>query len=408
MVRLKRYILGVLALFALGAPLTSNGETVVSIDSAISLALERNLDLVAARKTIAEAEARLAATGKWSNPELEAGVAVGPERQNTLSIGFTQAFPLTSRLRLERAVSAAELEKARAEIALKEWQLSGEVRVAVINHIAAREALTLTEAQVNTATRVSSFTAERVKEGHASSLESATALLEQRRLESELIAQRTELTSAAATLAKFLVVHEVSEIQTTGNLALPASSKGDAPSVAPAITVAAASAEAGKREIELAEARRWQDLSAGLVVQRERSVDEPDGLGTEVFAGIQFSLPLPLWNSGKAAVQEKVAAAERLEAELAATTQTVEINAHTTLAVMEARYKVAQELNGELLELARKQISDYEAAYDRGEIGFEEVFRARERSTALEVSALTARKEFHLARARWMAGMAHN
>jgi cobalt-zinc-cadmium efflux system outer membrane protein len=397
-----------LALLLAAAPLTLNAFPPLTVDSAISLALERNLELVAARKAIAEAEARVAAAGKWSNPELQAGVSAGPERQSTLSVGLTQSFPLTARLSLEKAVSAAELEKARAEVALIEWELGGEVRVAMINHIAAREALALTQAQVETAARASGFTAERVKEGQASSLEAATALLEKRRLESELVARRTELTSAAATLAKLLAIHEAGEIQTQGNLGLPATASGEAPPVAPAITVAAASAEAGRREIALAEARRWEDLSVGLVVERERSVDEPEGLGTEVFAGVQFSLPLPLWNSGKAAVREKEAAAERLEAELAATAQAAEVNAHVTQSEMRARFEVARELNGELLDLARQQITEYEAAYGRGEIGFDEVFRARERGTALEVSALEARKEFHLARARWMAGMAHH
>lgn len=402
---LPAFLLGLLLVMS---PWVARAETALTVESAITLARERNLDLVAARHAIAEAEARMGAAGKWSNPDLSAGFVAGPERQNTISLSFTQAFPLTARLRLERAVSAAEVEKARAEVALKEWQIAGEVRVAVINHLAAREAVGLAQAQVDTAARVSGFTADRVKEGHASSLESAAALLEKRRLESELLTHRIELTSAAAELAKLVGLADATEIRTIGDLALPGSLAGQSPPVAPQITVAAASVEAGKREIALAEARRWQDLSVGLVVERERSVDEPDGLGTEVFAGLQFSLPLPFWNSGQAAVREKIAAAARLEAELAATARAAELNAHTAEAEMEARYKIARELNGELLDLARRQTAEYEAAYSRGEIGFDEVFRARERGTALEVSALEARKEFHLARARWLSGMAHH
>lgn len=383
-------------------------EVTVTAESAVTLALPRNPELIAARLTIAEAEARVAGAGRLDNPEFEAELAAGKERQNSIELALTQRFPVTARLRLEKEVSRLEVEKAKAEVALREWQIGSEARIAVIQHIAAREALELAQTQVETATKLANFTTARVQEGQASSLEAGIAALEKRRLEASVATNTVELGKAAAELASLIGVTEPGEIRSQGNMAIPAALRGHDHIVPPTVSVAVASVEVGKREIALAEARRWQDVGVGVFIQRERSVDEPEGIGTEPFGGIRFSIPLPLWNDGKAVVQEKVAASERLEAELAAAQIKAENVAHAAHEEMKLRHGIALELNGELLSLARKQVEEHEAAYAKGEIGFDEVYRARERLTALEITALEARKEYHLSRARWMAGMARH
>src|SRR5690606_31038200 len=81
-----------------------------TLDSAVPYALRNNPELAAARLSIAEARGRLAQAGRLPNPELESAIRPNVRgREYSAEIGFVQKFPLTNRLRLERAVSGAAL-----------------------------------------------------------------------------------------------------------------------------------------------------------------------------------------------------------------------------------------------------------------------------------------------------------
>jgi len=61
------------------------------------------------------------------NPELEVDVArqtVG--RENAWSVGVTQRFPITARLRHEKAISRAEMTAAEAEVREAERKLTAD------------------------------------------------------------------------------------------------------------------------------------------------------------------------------------------------------------------------------------------------------------------------------------------
>ena len=81
-----------------------------SPDQAVRHALSANRDLAAARLLVAEAVARQEQSGRLSNPEVETELRPNLNgREGILALGVTQRFPLTGRLRRERAVTAAEV-----------------------------------------------------------------------------------------------------------------------------------------------------------------------------------------------------------------------------------------------------------------------------------------------------------
>src|SRR5688500_11014941 len=94
----------------------SNGVE-LTIDGIAEYARQKSPQLAAARHRIEEARGRLEGAGRLTNPELELEFAQDtrmPER--VLAVAFMQRFPLTARLRLEKAVSAAQLAAAAAEV----------------------------------------------------------------------------------------------------------------------------------------------------------------------------------------------------------------------------------------------------------------------------------------------------
>ncbi len=98
----------------------------LGVDGAIARARTNNLEMAAARVLIREARARADQAGRLSNPELEAGVYPNTRgREGFLTLALVQRFPLTSRLRLEKAVSKFAIEAAEAEVADRERRLAG-------------------------------------------------------------------------------------------------------------------------------------------------------------------------------------------------------------------------------------------------------------------------------------------
>jgi len=91
-----------LVLLADGAPRAA--AAAFTSESAVRHALANNVDLAAARLTVEEARGRLAKAGRLADPELESELKPDVRgREGVLGFGLTQRFPLTARLRLEKA-----------------------------------------------------------------------------------------------------------------------------------------------------------------------------------------------------------------------------------------------------------------------------------------------------------------
>ena len=93
-----------------------------------------NPDLAAARLRIAEARGRLVQSGRLSNPEVEFGYNrnTANPREHTLGVALLQRFPVTARLRFEKAVSQAQLAAAEAEVADVERKLIAQARTVAV------------------------------------------------------------------------------------------------------------------------------------------------------------------------------------------------------------------------------------------------------------------------------------
>jgi len=119
--------LSILALFALltvNARLMAEPSLVITLAGVTERVRTQNPDLAAARLRIGEAMGRMKQAGRLKNPELETSVGQNTDfREGMLELGFSQRFPVTGRLGLEKEISATHLKAAEMEVREVERQL---------------------------------------------------------------------------------------------------------------------------------------------------------------------------------------------------------------------------------------------------------------------------------------------
>lgn len=395
----------ILAVVMLGTGAAWAGPALTG-ESAVRLALEKNQTLRAARLALEAAEARSRGAGRLSNPELEAVVAGGRDFEGRVEIGLMQRFPLTARLRLEKEISVLEIEAARCEILEQERLIREQVQEAFVALMRAREGHALRKRQVELGETFAESLGRRVNEGFASSLDAGEATLEAKQLQASLKTLSAEEAEAASKLATLLALPSARGIVIQAPMSLPkAPPANKTTEKRPDIRLAEIAIEAAEKDIGLARAMRWEDVGVGLFVEGERTRDEPEGIETEGLIGMRLSVPLPVWNNGAAAVDERRIIAQRRMEMLAALRLAAAHEAESTGQQMRDRFAAAQQLQNDVLPAARKLLADTQASYERGELEIQRVFRARERLTNLETASLEALAEYHMARTRWQAAL---
>ena len=383
--------------------LTGHAELLLTADSAASLAREKNPELVAARNVIAGAEGRARMSGRLANPDLETEVAGGQDFEGRVSVGLTQRFPLTARLRLERELSAQEVESAQLEILNRERLVAISARTAFYTLAATQESLDATRRQAELAGAFAKTLTSGVTEGFSSKLDGQQAVLaaEENRMTEESL--RVEELQAGANLCSLLGLSADTRLSIPKALELPRAAPTARPvGRRPDLELAELSVSAGATDVSLAKATRWDDVGVGVFVEGERFRDEPDGIAPEALVGVRFSVPLPLWQNGSGKVAEKSAAQTRKTQQLQALRLTVQNEALTAHRVMTANHRAAALARDKTVSSARQLATDAEAAYGRAEVNIQTVFRARERLAEIERSALEARQRFFLSYSEWL------
>lgn len=399
-------LLQVLWLSFAGASSPSKMESSFTIQNTEQQAHENNPELLAARNLVAEAVARAGTTGRLTNPEFDAEVAGGEGFEGRISLGVTQRFPLTSRLRWERNLSAVEIEIARAEIRSQEHLLKTAVRLAFYELAFARLAITVCRRQAELAAAFADSLSGRAREGFGSALDGQQATLSASLLKARTDLLATDEVLALGRLNNLLGRPADAAFSIAELLELPRETpKERAMGDRPDLRLAELMVQAGETGLSLAKASRWEDVGVGLFVEGERFRDDPGGIEPETLIGMRFSIPLPLWQNSRDRIAEKDAIRSRLVEELAALRLTALNEVLISHQILSIRHRSAREMQDGLVPAARKQVEDAEGAYLRGELAIDNVFQARERLVETESAALEARKSYFLSHAEWIAAL---
>ena len=383
-----------------------------TLESAVQHALSHNPELAAARFSIAEAEGRSLQSGRRANPELESEIRPNVQgREISYGVEFMQKFPLTNRLRLEKAVSAAGVTLAEAEVRAAELKLATAVRTVGVKWLSLDGSKSLKEKMIANSRDLAASAAKIAAQAEGSGLEVTQFELEAQQLALDLLqldAARAALEGEARPL---LGVPGTESVEFTGSLPEPAEAGDASANVSDRADYQAALArlEAARQNVALSKANKWEDAGIGLSASVDRAEDAPDGLQTDGFIGIKFSLPLPFWNKNEGRIKEAEATVSRTELEAVAVAAQARAEASAARGEMKAALRIVQETNGKLLPKAREIEEKIAAFYKQAQPGTQltDVLRSREKRLAMEQASLDALRTYHLARIRFNAALGH-
>lgn len=396
----RLFIVSILAVVVIPARLA--GAVALRLDQVADRVLSHNPEIIAARLGIEEAHGRLLGSGRLANPEAAFEFNHDTDfREGTVGLSFDQRFPLTARLRLEKKLSAQLVAAAELEVRDMERKLVAEAQALAVRLLSLEQQRALRKRQTDLALQLSGFAADRAAAGELSPLDAAQAqvdaqrlLLEGRKLETERVALLGELKPLVGVGAR-------NNLTFTG--ALPKISPVPGPKdweQRADYQLARLKEEAATTGLELAKSRKWDDITAGLMVEGENEDDSVQGLESKLFLGFRISIPLPLWNKNEGEIVEKTAGARRARLETEALGARIANEEQAALNEMKANAELAAETRDKLLPLVIEQTEKLEKAYESGQTDLFTVLRAREQRLQLESAVLDATRDWHLARIR--------
>jgi cobalt-zinc-cadmium efflux system outer membrane protein len=391
-----------------GAATACAGSLSLSVESAAGHALKHNPTLAAARLRIEEARGRLQQSGRLSNPELELDFTRDTRGQEgSAGIALTQRFPLTARLRFEKAVSRAELAAAEAEVRDAERKQTADVRTAAVKLLALKGQRELRNQQLGNSQELSRFLLKRVETGEASGVDASQVELESRQIEVEDFQLAADEAVLLGELRPLLGLSGDDRLAITGELPTPKRLPSGADlDQRPDVQAAQSRAEAARAGVQEQRARRWEDFGVGASYTRDRQLDEPEPLETDQIVGFRFSLPLPLWNNNAGRIRAAEATAARAEQEVTATKLGADAEVSAARSAMDAYAKLIAELDDKVLPAATRIEGQLRENYATGQTALTEVLRARTRRLELQRQRLNALRDYQLALIRHRAATA--
>ncbi len=369
----------------------------------------RNPELTAARLMIEEAKGRHLGSGRLMNPELEfSGRHMTTGRESGYGVGFMQKFPVTARLRLEKAVTAAQIAAAEAEFGDRQRMLVAEAEIMAVKILAMRAEVGIQEGQATLAEKLTEIATARASENE-SAIDAGQMRLEARRQRNSIVKLQAEIAAMNESLKPMLGLAASERLEVDGNLPeAHAPGRAGPDDTRPDIQAALHRVSAAGQSVNLAKAKKWEDVSAGVMMDRARTMDEPMGLRNETMIGIKVSIPLPFWNRNQGEIAETTAMRSRAEAEVRALRLKAGGEVASAKKEMDRLLPFINENTTQLLPLARQQIERVREAYANSKATLQDLLRARDQLLMVEMDRVNALRDFHLARVRWKAALGLN
>jgi outer membrane protein, heavy metal efflux system len=315
--------IGLVTLLAAASASTLAQEPPLTFQSALELAVARNLDLAAARRGRAVRQAELRTAGQHPNPDLVfESTKDTPHQTLSLDIPFE---PWKRSARVD--VAKQELTLSDVEDAAALQLLRRQVRLAFHGLLAADEAMALATSMDELASRVREVAQARFDEGAAPKLDVMQAELGVSRARADLELARSARTSAQAGLNGLLDRPPAGPLAVTGDIAQGA--------VLPAVDQVVASAAAHNPELRTAEREvAIEERRLGLwkaeriptpVVSVGAVFDAPGEFDVGYRAGL--SLAVPLFDRNQGQIEGSLARGEQARLKRDALRRSVEARA---------------------------------------------------------------------------------
>nr|WP_243457496.1 TolC family protein [Ottowia testudinis] len=343
----------------------SEAATILTLQKAIDLALDSNLDLAVARREIEATQGQIIQGQARPNPEL----AYTLEDATAKSRAHGVQISLPVEMGGKRAARIAAAERGR-DIAVEELNLRRvEIRAAVVaaffEALAAQERAALAEAGVDLAKRATDAVAKRVAAGKVSPVEETKARVAEAGVRVELAQAQSEQRSARARLSSLLGSNPPRFAFVVGNVdQLPATPSLDdiqqRLAVSPTVRRAQLEIEQRRSLLELERSKRNSDLNVSVGVKRVKDANEQSR--SQLMLGV--SVPLPLFDRNQGNLLEALKREDKARDELQA------LNMRVSTDVLQARERL-ESIRGEVDVLQRDVLPGAKSAYDAATVGFE-------------------------------------
>lgn len=364
-----------------------------------------NPQLRAASLRLKEAQAHITQSGLLSNPELGVGMNKSiPGSEGGMAVSFSQRFPITNRLSLEKRISRQQYEIAKEEIHTARKNLTTEAQLIAIEILHTRERIKQLEAQTKLLDSFASFIDQAAARGELSSLEANQVKVEAATLRSKQaqLSGRDEILNNQ--LKSFLGMRANTPLMLSGSLPIAQLPKHSLSlNARPEYRAKLLEIEQSKEAIALAKANRYQDIEASAFGAVKREEDAPDGIETEGEVGVELTIPLQLYNKNAGNIEAARARASRSLLEKNALALEINQQASNQRSEMQNWLNQSHKLSSTLIPLADKNAKQLETAYRNGQAPFTSVLTARQQQLELQSQNVDNLEAFHKARVRYFS-----
>lgn len=376
---------------------------VFTLDQAVAAAGGSAPAADAARADIAAAEAGRTVAGLRPNPtvttEIENIAGTGPYRGFRgveTTVGLSIPIELGGKRSARIAVADARTARALLAAAITEADIRLQVTELYVNAVAAERRLTTALDQARIANEALNFARVRVQAGRASPIEEQRADVAWLNAEAAVENARRLLDAARLNLGRRIGQPVIDLLDPAALDRLPvAHGPQPAPTADGTLALAAADADLAVADagVRLARSQRVPDVTVGPGVRRFSESDDTAAL-------FSISVPLPLFNSGRAAVGQASAERTRAEAQRRMTALDAE------QAILDARTEAdnaatnARTAAGPALAAAQEAARIARIGYREGKFGQLDLLDAERTLAETRVAAIDALAAYQNARAR--------
>ena len=336
--------------------------TPLTLQKAVALALEANLDLTVAQREIEAVEGQVIQGRVRPNPEL----AYSLEDQRTPTRTQSVQINLPIELGGKRAARIAAAERGR-DVAVEELNTRRvEIRAAVVaaffEALAAQDRTALAQDSVDLARQATDAVAKRVTAGKVSPVEETKARVAEAGVRVELAQAQSEQRNARARLASLLGANPPRFTLVSGNVEeLPAVPSLDNVqqrlSTSPTLRRMQLEVERRRSLVDVERSKRIPDVTFSLGVKRPNELQRD-----QLLFGV--SVPLPLFDRNQGNLLEALKREDKARDELQA------LNIRVSTDVLQARERL-ESIRGEVDVLQRDVLPGAKSAYDAATVGFE-------------------------------------
>jgi cobalt-zinc-cadmium efflux system outer membrane protein len=363
----------------------------VSIDQAVEVALDRNLDLIAKRFDVDLASAQIVTAGLRANPALSLGAdyqdLLGSHFQNDPASGagppefnarLDYPFDIAGKRRKRLAVARADRSISELLLLNAVRELSFQVRSACIDVLRTAAVLELGRRQLETLESVVAINEVRVRDGDLAESELMRTRLAARQVAGAIRLSELDLAKARTSLGLLLG---------TAAGAPPVDVEGPIPSDRMELDLEGLRAEAAAErpdlraleqargradaDVSLQRAMAVTDLGVGLQYHRQTAYAKGDSLG------FFLNGTLPVFDRNQGEIRRARVTMRQVEAQIAAFRSAVDADVATAVATYHAARDRLNVFEGGALDEAQEVREASEYAYRRGEASFLEFLDAQ-------------------------------